>query len=250
MASQLLGPAGVVPCENPVVVQCVVRRGVAVHINHPAFTNGDQMTCAGVVAMVVFCSAEHLTTASRFVGIVASDPTAHGKMHGHVSVFVRGCVTMACDLSCLEDVRHSMATIAFVANSTNANRFVGTQKTFVPPSVVLANPQTETRILGTLVEKGRPPCNEIRLILEPQRSYCHTLASKMLETATASGELSNETMKHFTLFQATKILSVIGTDEVKNKLEEVIAEFVEILVEEKSVDEAIQWAVDLADKST
>ena len=212
-----------VPCENPVVLQCVVRRGVSVHINHPAFTNGDQMTCAGVVAMVVFCSADLLTHESRFVGIVASDQTAHGRMHGHVSVFVRGCVTMACDLGCLKDVQKTMVTLAFARTHDNPNRFVGTPQSFVPPSIVLANPHSENSIIGTLVEKGRAPSNEIRLILEPQRTHCHTQASAMIAAARDMGIDGTDTIQHFTLYQSKKIVSSIGKNaELEHQIEEVI----------------------------
>jgi hypothetical protein len=236
-----------------VVVQCVVQKGVEVYINHPAFTNGEQMTCAGVVSMVVFCSAEHLTQASRFVGIVASDQTAHGTMHGHVSVFVRGCVTMACDLTCLDDVRHSMVTLAFTTDRTNPNRFVGTHSGFVPPSVARANPQTEPRVLGTLVEKGRPPSNEIRLILEPQRSYHHTFAAHMLAAAKKDGV--NDPLSvcgHFTLNQAHHVLrnedlSQFGKTEAL--LVQLREEFVSAVRSLNEADEiaAISLAVQIAD---
>jgi len=221
-----------------VVLQCVVRHGVSVHVNHPAFTNGEQMTCAGVVALVVFCSAELLTHESRFVGIVASDQTAHGKMHGHISVFVRGCVTMACDLSCLEDVKKTMVTLAFLRTHENPNRFVGTPQRFVPPSIVLANPHSENSIIGTLVEKGRAPSNEIRLILEPQRTYCHTQATAMLAAARGLGIAETDTIRHFTLHQSKQIAQTIGKDAgLEQQIEDVITAFNDALISHFSLGE-------------
>tara|TARA_B100000768_G_scaffold168107_1_gene172708 strand:- start:942 stop:1685 length:744 start_codon:yes stop_codon:yes gene_type:complete len=169
--AKLLGPCDVVPCENPVVVQCVVKKGDKTFIQHPAFTDGEKQECSGVVAMVVFCSATRLTESSVFVGVIASDPTAHGSTHGHVSVFVRGCVTMACDLQCLTDVRDTMATICFTTDDDNTSRFVGIDSQHVPPFVERAGKRSCSRVIGTLVEKGRPPSNEVRVILEPNRHY-------------------------------------------------------------------------------
>lgn len=223
--AKLLGPCDVVPCENPVVVQCVVEKGTKTFVHHPAFTNGETMECSGVVAMVVFCSARHLRDRSVFVGIIASDPTAHGSAHGHVSVFVRGCVTMACDLQCLADVRDTMATICFMPSVGNTSRFVGIDARHVPPLVERANRRSCHRVIGTLVEKGRAPSSEVRVILEPNRHYRMSTPEWARDMSADSGSpnlediVSNSTIN--------ELMNVVGLDDAVNaSLHKLVAEVV------------------------
>ena len=197
-----------VASENPVVLQCVVKQNTPVYVNHPAFTNGETMECAGVVAMVVFCSAaDIIPQTTKFVGIIASDQTAHGTQHGHISVYVRGCVTMACDLGCLEDVRSTMVTIAFETTTDNPKRFVGTSQKMTPPHIVVASYTSCDRVIGTMVEKGRAPSNEIRVVLEPQRRYHQTQCEYMLRAFENTGGDPFGVSGDFTLNQALKLLA-------------------------------------------
>jgi len=183
-------------------------------VNHPAFTNdaADAASlCDAVNAMTIFCSARNLETRSRFVGVVASMPTMHNG-HAHVSVWVRGAVTMACDLEALRDAGEprQMDTLSFAlpthAGEALANSFVGLPGSFLRPIVGKANRRSCTRVIGTLLELGRAPSNEVRVILRAGEHYHH----RDLDDVGAVG--ASERAECMTLAEVRALLAHVGDD--------------------------------------
>ena len=198
MATHILGPSNPVPCDNPVVVQCLVRRQPDGHFpvypNHPAFTDNvdDQRNLVRstlchseeVHCVEIFCSTadrrfhDSPPHGVRFVGVVASFPTPHGASHGHVSVFVRGAVTMACDTTEWRerlDLRAGMFAVQYVPRERGARRFAGYPAGFTPPVVRPANAAECSSMMGTVIEVGRAPSNEVRILLAPEENYANNI---------------------------------------------------------------------------
>jgi hypothetical protein len=187
----------------------VVRHTTVVALYQPVFSNrgpaGEERLCPDVNALTVFSDAALLTMHSFFVGVVASLPNYHGA-HAHISVFVRGAVTMACDLEFVRSLR-PMATLAFDWEHQNHNCFVGMPAEFEPATIVAADPQSADRVIGTLLATGRRPANEIRLVLRPGDGYCNTQVDFM--DSIAEGDMidvNSARAPHFTLGQVDRIL--------------------------------------------
>ena len=199
MASYILGPSNPVPCDNPVVVQCLVERRADGHFpvfpNHPAFTtdvdaqrNLVRSTLChseGVSCVEIFCSAADPRFTRdpamvRFVGVVASLPTPHGTHHGHVSVFVRGAVTMACDITDWRDnpqaaPRAGRFAVEYTPVAQGERRFAGYPVGFTPPVVRPAGAVQCSSMMGTVIEVGRAPSNEVRILLAPEENYANNV---------------------------------------------------------------------------
>jgi hypothetical protein len=195
--------------ESAVVIQCVVQKTTVVALYQPVFCDvvlhGEERLCSDVAALTVFSDATHLTEHSRFVGVVASLQNYHGE-HAHISVFVRGAVTMACDLEVVRTLR-PMATLAFDPTRINPNCFVGLPASFRPATIIGADPQSCDRVIGTLLAIGRQPTNEIRLILRPNDGYCNTRLDFMRSIAARDTQSEHELRApHFTLAQVDNIL--------------------------------------------
>jgi len=94
------------------------------------------------------------------VGVVASLGTDHGN-HSHISVYIRGSVTMACDLS--EITGHLPLSRLYLGNEGCAARFAGIGDRITPPTITTQ--KSTQQMIGFLVERGRMPTNEIRIML-------------------------------------------------------------------------------------
>lgn len=226
MAAQILGPTDAVPCDNPVVITCVIENGTFTCPNHPAFTNDAEFVgCASApeggvkrckqTHTVVFCSAaQFITGKTRFVGVIASAPTVHGK-HAHVAVYIRGCVTMACHLGDMKDVRRSMVTVGFDPEKReNPVRFIGIGDRIVPPVITKVYPCVQDHVVGVVVEKGRAPSNEIRVILRPGMDYRLTTKDLVESTDTPDDIIVKLTCRE-ALIIAPKVLAKAEADALK-----------------------------------
>ena len=172
----VLGPDSnsIIP-EQTTSLQCIVTGSDDIFINHPAFTN-DTFTCVShdgahsQTFLRVFCSASQLTEDSQFVGTIASDAQVHGN-HRHVTVHVRGTVTMACVLKCLQTENVTpMTPISFKTEPNIKERFFGLPSKFVPPIFTRCTHLSD-KLVGVVVELGRQPTNEVRIILKGGETY-------------------------------------------------------------------------------
>lgn len=168
MAS-ILGPHNPVPACDPVVIQCLVERNVYVVPNHPCFITNTELQrvtkrAGGTAAscrddyFVVTCDFD---PTSKFVGVVASLGTNHGD-HSHISVYIRGSVTMACDLSNI--ATHLPLTPLYLSLRPSDAQFVGIGSRITPPDITTSTSVKGPEI-GHLIEKGRMPTHEVRIML-------------------------------------------------------------------------------------
>ena len=178
--AQLLGPSNPVAPEQAVAIQCIMHSDCPV--SHPCFTNDNVHTETGEPLLIVFSDATLITEATRFVGVVASRPTYFGAF-GHIAVYVRGAVTVACDT---EPLRHAlpMTWIAFRAPdpSRAAVRFIGLPS-LSPPAIVPASVRRETRIVGLMLQKGRAPSCEARVLLMGGKERSQTFEATVRDMA-------------------------------------------------------------------
>lgn len=218
MSASLLGPSNCVPPEQAVVVQCVTSNASDTRINFPAFTQGDDpdthLCSDNGGLMTVFCNlaGKDLNTC-KFVGVVASHPTMHGK-HGHVSVWVRGVVTMACNLGNLRHVR-PMAILEWTSHTCH---FAGTPLDFEVATVQKMQSSFSVRVVGTLLELGRQPNNEIRVILAPGTTHRGVdQINAEIATQNATDPMSRTHIDWLTLSRCDKIIQAHTKATAKEK---------------------------------
>ena len=161
----LLGPASVVAGEEIVSLQCVCS--TATYQHHAAYTNNKTFKCNAEEMLVVFCGTDgEVTSETRFVGVIQSEQQKHGA-HAHVTVAVSGAVTLAVVLSELDGWR-PMQRLGFTA-TPSSDRIAG------GPHQMLASCRADDRssigTVGTLLQLGRAPSNEIRVLLSPDIPY-------------------------------------------------------------------------------
>ena len=227
MASYILGPINPVPCDNPVVVQCLCERDRStgefpVYPNHPAFTldvgEGGRLapsklcTNPDVACVAVSCSVSTSDFSSgrvRFVGVVASFPTPHGAHHGHVSVFVRGAVTMACDVDPIR-VRFPPFALEYKGECSD-RRFAGYPVSLVPPTVGLADVRECKRMMGTVIEVGRAPINEVRILLAPEENYANNVTDAAFARARLDNGNINDAVQGLPLTQLINAINAAET---------------------------------------
>jgi hypothetical protein len=161
MAS-LVGPTSVVPGQSVVSLQCIIDGNGRAHIHHAAFTNDETTTC-GDTYLRVFCDPKNLTDKSRFVGVVAGAVQPHGH-HGHVTVHVSGAVTMAVVLDDIDDAK-PMTKLMF-KKYVDTHPSIGGGPRNMPVYTTKLDADTIGDV-GTILQLGRRPCNEVRLLLAP-----------------------------------------------------------------------------------
>jgi len=164
---ELLGPTGVVPGEQVVTLQCICR-DADTFIHHAVFTNGETQECGDDSYLVVFCDTAKFETEPTFVGVVAGGAQKHGA-HRHVTVAVSGAVTLAAVLTDVTGFR-AMDSLGFTAEQ-NTQRIAGG-----PGHVLTLCRSDSTDVtcvghIGTLLQLGRQPSNEIHVLLTPSTLY-------------------------------------------------------------------------------
>lgn len=166
MSTHVLGPSGVVAAEHAVALQCTADSTAHLPMNHAVFTDNMVDVCSAQNTLHVFCDGKLVSDLSRFVGVIASHPVQHGS-HCHVTVFVSGAVTLACVLADLGADARPMDRIEFACGKASA-KMAGLPATFDMPLLTVASRATDGRAsVGVLLEKGRRPANEIRVLLTP-----------------------------------------------------------------------------------
>ena len=124
-----------------------------------------------------------------------------------------------------------MQTLASTAGACGTARFAGVGTRIVPPTICLADAACCERVVGVLVEKGRAPSNEVRLLLRPGHHHQLTVKEWRADRQVTCHDDLRAVVQNFTLDQAFSVAANgTNTKNDEGRSRQVLVETVEGVV--------------------